>query len=957
MMKFSEVMLSTTAISIALAVGVSAPVMAQTAPKAAQTAEPAPVEEIVVTGSRIVREGYESPTPLAVVSEEQLKGSADNNLVAYLATQPVFTGNSTTKNNITAGASGSVGVNTLNLRGLGNRTLVLLDGRRLEPATAAGAVDISSLPQQLISRVDVITGGASAVYGSDAVAGVVNFVLDKNFTGIKGELSGGLTNYGDGKNYNIDLAAGTGFADNRGHILLSGSMFHADLIPGNARPWAKEGGQVLTNPAYTATNGQPANLFVNHAAYATGTPGGIILSSTGTLINSGPLARIAFGVNGVPYSVGSYGDIVGTNGIAQGGAWQTNDMRTVEPISTEEARENLFGNVSYDITDNISAYVQYSWSHASGFTPVGPVFRQGGSAVTITIDNPFIPASVRTAMTAAGATSIRVGTFNQDLGIVNLESDRWSRRYIAGLQGKFDAFGSPWNWNASYQRGEAKITQSIPTNISLANYFAAIDVVANPVTGVPQCRSLATNPACVPWNVMGTDVNDPNGAASRFIHHRSLSFEKITQNIFAASVTGEPFSLPAGPVSVAADVEHRSNSINMSRDALSATAGNLFNNSPLIVGSTKVTEGAMETVIPLFKGLSWVDNWDVTGAARYTSYNIAGNVFTWKVGSTFSPVPDIKLRVTRSRDINAPNATQNFDTGTVTRSNTPDLKYNTTPIVTVTNKGNLTLKPENADNFSAGIVLQPSFLDGFSVSADYWTINIHDVINSLSAQNVIAYCYNGTRPDLCANVTRDPTTDQVTAVSTGQFNFAFQKTRGLDLEASYRTSLDSLGVPGQLALHGNMTFYFEQRVDTGLVGVVPIDYAGENGSNNLPNWRLNTTISYDLEPVKVALTARAFPSGKKYANYIGCTSGCPTNTAANPTINDNTLPGAFYLDMSVNYDVEVGSASGTVFLNVKNLMDRDPPLTNGTIFFAPPTNTYLYDTSGRVFRAGIRFKM
>ena len=948
---------STTALStIIVTLGLQTTAMAQSAPKPTQSSAEQ-VEEVVVTGSRIVREGYESPTPLAVVSEEQLKANSDSNIVNYLSTQPVFTGSSTSQNNTYNASAGFTGVNSLNLRSLGtSRTLVLLDGRRLEPATTTGAIDVSSLPTQLMSRVDVVTGGASAVYGSDAIAGVVNFVIDKKFTGIKGEVNGGLTSYGDGKNYTINLAGGTGFADDRGHVLISGEMFHSDVVAGKSREWGLIGTAILNNPNYTATNGQPQFLQLPNSAYITGTPGGIVLNANGTLINSGPLARIAFGRGGVPYTLSTYGTIVGTNGIAQGGQWQTDDQRFTS-LLPEEERQNLFTNVTYDVTDNITAYAQFSWAHAYEYAVEAPYYAYGSSGPTIKLDNAFLPASVRSAMVAAGVTQIKIGTFNQDTGTIDVTTARTSKRYLAGVQGKFDAFGSNWNWDASYERGETKSRIATPGNVSVPNYMAAVDSIVNPANGSIQCRTLATNPGCAPWNVFGTGVNDPNGAAAKYIHNVSYSHQHIAMDIFAASLTGEPFTVPAGPVSVALDAEHRRNSSKTDRDPVSDIAGNVINNTPLVIGSTHVTEAAFETVVPLFKGLSWADNWDVTGAARFTSYNLAGDVVTWKVGTTYSPIPDIKFRASRSRDIRAPTASENFDVGAVTHAPGIDPKYNTTPLIEVNTHGNVNLKPEDADNLTVGVVLQPSFLDGFSFSADYWTLDLKNVINPVSSNNIIAYCLNGVRPDFCANVTRDPVTDVITRVVTGSINFASQKSRGLDLEASYRTLLDGIGVPGELALHANMTFNFQYLVDTGLIGVAPIDYAGNNATSYPPNWRVNLTTTYSLDPVRFSLTARAFPGGTIFANYIQCTSGCPAATAANPTINTNRLAGAFYLDTNLSYDIKQDSFSATVFLNVKNLLDRDPPQFGQSLPMSPPVPTFLYDLTGRVFRAGVRFKI
>ena len=954
-----SVLKSTTALSttVIVALGLQSAAMAQSAPSTQKPAQAAAdqIEEIVVSGSRIVREGYEAPTPLAVVGEEQLKSSADSNLVYYLQTQPVFVGSQTGQNSVMSLSGAQIGVNSLNLRSLGiNRTLVLLDGRRVEPAATNGITDVSSLPTQLISRVDVVTGGASAVYGSDAIAGVVNFVLDRNFTGIKGEVNGGVTSYGDYKNYTINLAGGFGFADNRGHILISGEMFHSDGVAGRSRNWSKRGTTILTNPLYTATNGQPEYLQLDRAAYVTGGPGGTVLNANGTLINSGPLARIIFGEGGATQRLGSYGTIVGLNGVATGGQWETNDVR-FQQIIPEESRENLFLNVSYDITDSIQAYAQFSYAHSYSFAVEAPNQTYGSAGATIRLDNAFLPTTVRDLMIQAGVTQIKVGSMNQDLGTITPTTSRRSKRYLGGFKGDVEAFGTKWSWDAYYSRGETRAMVQTPGNIRLQNYYDAADSIV--VNGVIQCRNLAARPDCLPWNVFGTGVNNPNGAAIKFIQDKTWSSMLITQDVFGATLAGEPFSLPAGPVSIAADAQYRRNSVRSTRDATSAIPNHSINNAPLVNGSTNVKEIGAETIIPLVKGASWADSWDVSAAARFTSYNLAGDVVTWKGGTTFSPVPDIKFRGSYSRDIRAPTATENFDTGTVTRVSFQDPKYRTGPLITQFVTGNLNLRPEDARNLTIGAVLQPSFFEGFSFSADYWTIDIKDVISAVSTTNIVAYCLNGTRPDFCANVVRDPVTDVLLEIHTGQINFASNYVRGLDLESTYRTSLEGIGIPGELTIHGNMSFNFEFSVDSGVVGIAPVDSAGTNGSSNPPKWRVNVATTYALDDWRFTLTARGFPGGKAVASYFECTSGCPTSTQETRTVNNNHLAGAFYLDASVNYDLKGDAYNATVYLNVKNLVDHDPPNYNGSQPMGVPAPFYLYDFSGRTFRAGIRFKI
>ena len=265
------------------------------------------VEQIVVTGTRVQRDGYEAPTPVSVVTADEMEKSATPNIADFVNTLPAVSGSTTPITTVNSVGAGRQGINSLNLHNIGDiRTLTLLDGRRVGGMLNNGVVDASELPQQLISRVDVVTGGASASYGSDALSGVVNFVLDTRFTGLKGEFSGGQTTYGDDRSWQADLSYGAGFANDRGHFLLSGEASKENGIynPSN-RPWTKPGWAYITNPAYTATNGQPLVLREQQVALSTATLGGAIACSATSTCKS--LRGIAFGPGGCRCTISSSG--------------------------------------------------------------------------------------------------------------------------------------------------------------------------------------------------------------------------------------------------------------------------------------------------------------------------------------------------------------------------------------------------------------------------------------------------------------------------------------------------------------------------------------------------------------------------------------------------------------------------------------------------------------------------
>ncbi len=281
------------AFSSVTALAVAGTAVAQTAPPPEDNAS-----DVVVTGSRIIRDGFEAPTPLTVMTIEDIKNSSPSNNIADFVNQlPSLAGSTKPANSRLNLSSGQAGINALNLRNLGEmRTLVLLDGRRSVASTINGLVDVNTIPQSLIERVDVVTGGASAAYGSDAVAGVVNFVLNKKYQGLQVAADSGITGHGDGQNYSINVTGGTSFAGGRGHIILNGEVAHADGIFNVDRSWNATGYVRIQDPNWTASSTTPRYLIRSQVGAANSTPGGLITGSTGGVANS--LRGIYFGQGG-----------------------------------------------------------------------------------------------------------------------------------------------------------------------------------------------------------------------------------------------------------------------------------------------------------------------------------------------------------------------------------------------------------------------------------------------------------------------------------------------------------------------------------------------------------------------------------------------------------------------------------------------------------------------------------
>ncbi|HET6629832.1 MAG TPA: TonB-dependent receptor [Woeseiaceae bacterium] len=910
------------------------------------------IEEVVVTGSRIKRDGFDAPTPVTVIGEETIEAAAPQNLADFVNDLPSVVGSQTPQNSNLSFSNGQAGINALNLRGLGTvRTLVLLDGRRSVPSSITGIVDINSVPQALVERVEIVTGGASAAYGSDAMSGVVNFILDKDFTGVEGELSGGQTGYGDDESWKASLTGGFGFADGRGHVLLNGEYANRAGIYGVPRDWNNEGWYIMNNPAYTPDGGLPQRLVVNNASFTAATLGGIILDTS--------LRGTTFGQDGVPRQF-EYGSVVSPPWM-QGGEWANNQFNNYNTLDQEVERTGLFGRVSYDVTDTLQVFGEFARNDAQTLSWQLQQFNVGNIAVRA--GNPFIPSDIAAQMAAEGITQFTLGSMNGDVPTIAFDGTRVVTRYTAGLEGNFEFLDADWDWNAYYQRGVADSSET-GFNIYSKTLFAnALDAVTSPTTGEPVCRSTLTDPnnGCVPYNPMGLGVNSQ--AVLDYIlgsPHRDQTF---TQDVAAATVSGSPLDLWAGPLSIAAGIERREEKVSGSVDATSLTNGWFAGNYLPTFGKYHVAEAFVETLIPLVSDASWAQSLDLNAAFRRTDYSVSGLVSTWKIGATWQPIDDVRFRVTRSRDIRAPNLNELFAAGTA-NTNTVRDPFNNDQSVQYQGLrvGNTALKPEEADTLGIGFVVQPRFLEGFTASVDYYEVEIVDVIDGVGAQTIVDNCFAGGQ-EFCDAITRGigpGGVSVITQIRLSPFNQEQMNARGVDLEASYQFGLDGLvsRLEGDMALRLLATRYLENTRDDGVSP--PTDTVGSLSANGPPDWVYRATLSYQNDPLTVNLTGRGFTSGTYANNYIECTSGCPESSAFFPTINDNSLPGAFYLDASLSYRFAWNDIGWDAFLSIQNLTNEDPAIVPGgpagLAFATPPTNPTLYDVLGTVYRVGVRME-
>jgi len=917
-------------------------------------------QTIVVTGSRIARSGFNTPTPVTVMGAERLQQLGVTNVAEGLNQLPSFRASSSPANVQSFG--GNVGARVLDLRALGApRTLVLVDGRRFVPSTGEGTVDINLIPSGLIQRTEVVTGGASAVYGSDAVAGVVNFILDRKFTGLKAELQSGFSQRGDDVNWYGSVTGGFDVGD-RGHFVISGEYESSGGLGDcyQARDWCAQEVSIVGNtPA--GTRGMPSSIITNQVHVSTMSPTGLInrsLDAAGRPVFANvaqdPLRGITFTQDGQPRPF-DYGDFAGVLFMIGGEGYGRNPFLSSLLLKVPVERQTLYAGFTYELSDSTNFYLDASYGHVWGKTLSSTYRDFNGSLIgNIKVDNPFIPEAVHDVMVENGIAQLQVGRSSFDLGSPVAISTTDTVRVVAGLDGQF---GAGWKWDVYYQYGRTVFHQDMYNNPINARMRNAVDAVRDG-SGNIVCRINAdadpTNddPACAPFNIFGE--YQYSQAARNYVTGSGFQRTVNTQHVVAANISGDLFSITSRPVAVSIGGEWRRNEIAGQTDPISADLGFWVLNGQAVSGKQSVKEGYGELVVPLLADMPLVSNLELNGAFRYTDYSDSGSVETWKVGAIYEPVPGLRLRVTQSRDIRAPNLTELHGPQQKSTIGLTDPQTGLQANPVVIRSANPDLKPEKADSFTAGVIITPrgdSFLSRTRLSVDYYDIRVKEAISQLGAQTIVQRCFNGAT-ELCPLITRDAN-DNVVQVIDILLNAAQVKTRGIDVEFDYRQPLGNLG---DLDFRLLSTIYLD-LITVDSAGAQ--ERAGQTGSRagallGVPDYVIDGTMAYTKGPATVTFHGRYIPSGLFNVAFIGPDD--PNYSITLPTsVNNNRVPGRFYLDLAASYRITLRSGQELeLFGAINNLFDRDPPaIPSGNL----GTNQVLFDPVGRAFKLGARIKL
>jgi iron complex outermembrane receptor protein len=967
-------------------------------PPATTPEDPTELAEITVTGSRIVTTtGFTAPTPLTVMGVEEMQTLGISNVGEALNTIPSFSPTVT----LSTQGFGGIGATFADLRGLGaSRNLVLLDGRRVVPTNVSGNVDLNLIPSNMILRSEVVTGGASAAYGSDAVAGVTNILLDSRMNGMRAHIDGGVAEEGDAESFSMGIAGGMPFAGGRGHVVAGAEFADSNKVGDQyERDWSAL--EVMRIPNI-AVPGEAFNILARDVHNANASVGGYIrnlLGPTGTAVPAAadPLRGNSFNPDGslspwIPgaYSVGSPFQ-VGGSGHGENVYIGAGSVNMVSPLT----RFSLHTHVDYQLSDRTEAFAEATYAGAEATNPGGQ-FR--AEAFTIRVDNPFIPDALRTELESGGYTGFVLGRNGDDFGTARTTNKRSTLRLATGLRGSVQ---SGMAWDAYYQYGRTESENRVannrigksPTADPLYNNFAmGVDAVTGP-GGEPMCRIvadaiLAGTPlqpgqpgyGCQPINLLGRD--NFSAEAKEWAYGTSSQDTTLQQHAFGANISREVLNLWAGPLAMAAGVEWRRDSADATADPISARDGWFVGVGQNVDATMKVAEGYVEAALPLISGAQRLD---LNGAFRHARYDVSGKLFptdggaptasdsdfdanTWKVGLTYQPISELRLRATRSRDIRAPNISELFGSRVRGFSTTVDHgRAENIPLALVLGGGNPGLVPETADTWTAGVVLTPDLgRHRLRVALDYYSIEIDGAIGTIGSQTIMDRCYLQGATELCPLIHRLPpqageTLGALDYIENTLQNINQFETRGIDLETDYRVSLGWADL--NLRLLGTYVIDYIIRDSAGTT-----ERAGQTGwgvgqAAGVADLVLDGFVSLSRGPWTATLQARHIGSGinnplqigpddARFADIVAQGMANPLYTS---TTNDNTIGSVTYFNLNGTWDLRKAGSRPDIqlYARIANLFDRDPPLSH-TI--NSPTNQRYFDVIGRAYKVGARVR-
>lgn len=970
-------------------------VMAQQTPQSPQ--QPAiEVETVVVTGSRIPRPNLEQPTPVATLGNEAIENSGTTDLGDILSELPQMSSNSTVRAN---GGGLNPGLSFPDLRSLSPvRTLTLVDGKRhVGGAAGAASVDLNSIPSPLVDRVEVISGGASAIYGSDAVTGVVNIILKDDFQGIEmgGQIGGPSELDGDGGGSRSFYATiGGEFAAGRGNVAVSFLHDESDLVTGPMIPGLDNWGEI-NNPA----DGDPNDPF-DAPIENNGIPDILLVRGVGSefisrygAVTADGVNNYAFDANGNPFR---QPDRTGNNSFAFGqlvgctSCYFTDDDLVILP---DLERQTFHTRLRYELTPDITFRLDAKYVTVSASEFVQPSFTFFSDVLNLQT-TPFLTPSARAFFASEGVSFAFVSRMMYDIAEGRRSTvDRETWRIVPSLEGRFDAGFADVTWEAFYNRGESTNENQLGGLLLTGNFQAAIDAVINPSTGQIDCRvnvpsaqgpgftppTGMTAETCVPYNPFG----EQNSQAARdYISTPAKLGELLTQDQAAVTFafdTSRFFTLPGGAVGIAGGLEWRDEFSVSTTDAIIQANITEFAPQPDAPGGFDVREAFVEFNAPLLADAPFAYRLSVDGAYRVADYSHTGRAEAWKVGLFWSPFPEFSLRGTFAEAVRAPNITEAFlpRTPGFTGINDPcdvdliqsdpdraancaaagvpaNFQSNTNVTIRSEAGGNPALNPETAETFTLGVVYQPGWLPGLSLTVDYYDIEITDAIILPTAQAILDNCYDsstGLDPTYCSQFTRGSDSN-INFLSQTYLNSSRILTSGFDFQLAYRREIASwtagtpfAGMNGDinLTLNGNhlqqfRVFQFQAN---------PLDENFEEGEIGDPEWSFLGALNYHQDGFRFGWTVRYEGEVARYDVTPFNDDGSVLGSCED--VSPCTVDAQWYHDLVVRYELPMAPGI-EVFAGVNNLFNEEIPIG----LSGAQDASAAYEVLGRSFFAGFK---
>lgn len=914
---------------------------------------------ILVTGSRIARIVTDSPNPITVMSAKDVSDAGTTNLTDFLKIVPALqnsVGSYETSGN--RAGIGFTGLNLLNLRNLGTqRTLVLIDGRR-QVASVPGtqSVDINTIPLDLVERVEVLTGGASAVYGADGVSGVVNFIIKQDFEGLTARVQTGISGHGDGGQRLIALTAGHNFAGGRGNISVAWEHSEEDRLSSHARNYLDGENKVefVLNPSdkkiSNNNNGIPDYIPMRNIRYFDSSRAGAID------VNFDRIPDF-FGASGQSFDHGTY-----IPKIYQQGGSGTLVSDYGSDLLPEIRRDVVSASAHFDLSPAFTLYAEAKYARSRSFTLGQPTLDY---YLFIPQDNPYIPLAVRPYIDPAMG-GVLVNRDNFDFGIRGEDVTRETLRGVIGARGQL----SPnLAYDVSYAYGRTKISSRYINNMLTDRYLAAIDAVSDGNGGVtcrvnvqpgwtpfqPYNRYRAPIPPvtfapgdCMPLNLFGEN-NDGNQAALDWIMADTTDHTTMIQNVVSGNLTGNTqglLQLPGGPIAFAFGGEYRSEKSSFVPDPL-VTQGLTFTSA---LGSTKgsfdVWELFGEVNVPILTDIPFAYRLAANGALRYSDYSEVGSTSAWKIGADWAPVKDVTFRGSYSKAVRAPNISELYTGTTQTfqaindpcgsaflQNGSPYRAANCGAMLTSLGadpatyndlrgggipgygSGNPDLNAETAKTWTGGIVLHPAFAPRFLVTADWYDIRIRNAINVVSAQSLADLCVDQSTLDnpYCAAITRQNGgigAGNITSYQLTPFNVAQIRTSGLDLTIAYTVPTAQAGTFGARI----MANYLHKLTSVPIPGADTVNNAYVAGA---PKYQVTSDLTWQNGALGLDWQINYASSVYRYDRQT---------VASNPDIvapEYLKLKERFSHDVSFSYDV---GKQFTIYGGVNNLFNQKPAI-------------------------------